>query len=70
MLLFIEVKLVRLTHDVPNLRMERIPIGMQEHVVGLSSFSLHLLQKVSNIVLYYQEVVAKEVAIDEDEEPP
>ena len=61
---------MRITHDVPTLRIERIPIGMQEHVVGLSSSSLRLLWKVSNTVLYYREVVAEEVAIDEDEEPP
>ena len=35
MLRVVEGKLSRLTHDVPTLRMERIPIAMQEHVVGV-----------------------------------
>ena len=37
MLRVIEGNLARLTHDVPSLRMERIPIAMQEHVVGVPS---------------------------------
>ena len=35
MLHIVERKMVRLTHDVPTLRMERIMMAMQEHVVGV-----------------------------------
>ena len=31
----IEGKLVSLTRDVPTLRMKRIPMAMQEHVMGV-----------------------------------
>ena len=43
MLRIVEGKLVRITHDVPTLRMERIPITMQEHVVGVPPSWLCLL---------------------------
>ena len=36
MLQFVEGKLTRLTHDVLTLRMERIPMAMWKHVVGVS----------------------------------
>ena len=37
MLRVVEWKLASPTHDVPTLRMERIPMGMQEHVVRVPS---------------------------------
>ena len=62
MLWVVEGKLARLTHDILTLRMERIPIDMQEHVVGFPPSWLCLLRKVSRTVLCYREVVAEAAA--------
>ena len=70
MLHFIEGKLVSLTCDVLTLSIEKIPFSMQEHVVGVPSSWLRLLQKVSRVVLCYREDVAEVVVVDEAEEPP
>ena len=69
MLHVVEGKLARLTHDVPTLRMERSPMAMHEHVVGVSLSWLRLLQKVSRAVLCYCEAVEAAVA-DEAEGIP
>ena len=57
MLMNLEGKMFRLTHDIPNLLMDRIPIEMQEHVVRVPPTWLRLLQKVSRCVICYKEVV-------------
>ena len=59
MLPVVKGELARLTHDIMTLRMERIPIDMKEHVVGVPPSLLHLLRKVSRTVLCYREVVAE-----------
>ena len=70
MLRIVEGKLDRLTHDMSTLRMERIPISMQEHAVGVPSSWLRLLRNVSRVVLFYQKAVEKEAAAYEAEDPP
>ena len=37
--------------------MEQIPIVMQEHVVGVPLSWLHLLRRVTRVVLFYREAV-------------
>ena len=70
MLCVVEGNLARITHHVPTLRMERIPMAMQDHVVGVPPSWLHLLWNVSMVVLCYRKAVAEAVATDEVEEPP
>ena len=57
MLPVVEGKLARITQDVPTLRMERIPIAMQEHVVGVPLSWLRLLRRVTRVLLGYKEAV-------------
>ena len=53
MLMTLERNMARLTHDMPTLHMDRIPIEMQEHVVGLSHAWLRFIRKVSTSILRY-----------------
>ena len=69
MLHVVEGKLSRLTHDVPTLRMDRIPITMQQHVVGVPPSQLFLLRTITRVVLCYHEAVDA-VATEEVEENP
>ena len=62
MLRVVEGKLSYLTHDIPNLRMQRIPIDMQEHVVGVPPLWLHLLRKVSRTFVCYRKAIAEAAA--------
>ena len=48
------------------LRMEQIPIVMQEHVVGVPPTWLRFLRRVTRAVLCYKEIVEAAIA-DEDE---
>ena len=50
----IEGKMVRITQYVPTLRMDHIPMIMQEYVVGVPSTWLCLLRRVDRIVLHYR----------------
>ena len=60
----VEGKLARLTHDIPTLRIYRIPMIKQEYVVGVPSTWLCLLRRVARVVLHYREVV-KAVVVEE-----
>ena len=63
----LEGKLARLTQRVPTLRIEHIPVVMQEFVVGVPPIWLCLLRRVARAVLVYIDAV--EVAeVEEAEE--
>ena len=53
MLMTLERNMAQLTHDMPTLHMDRIPIDMQEHVVGVPPAWLRLTRKVSTYILCY-----------------
>ena len=61
----LEEKLARLTQRVPTIRIEHIPTGMQEFVVGVPLIWLRLFRRVARAVLVYRDAVeaaeAKEV---------
>lgn len=59
----IERKMSWLTHDIPTYRIERMPISMQEDVVGVPPAWIRLLRKVARLVICYRE------AVDADEAP-
>ena len=69
MLHVVEGKLSKFTHDVPTLRMQRIPMVMQQHVVGVPPSCLRLLRRVTRVVLRYQEAV-EAVVVEEAEDHP
>ena len=59
MLWTIEGTMNQIIHEIPTLHMDRIPIEMQDHVVGVALAWLRLLWKVSRFVFCYQEVVGE-----------
>ena len=69
MLCVVEGKLARITQDVSTLRMERIPMAMQEHVVGVPSTWLHLLRRVNREVLCYRDDVEATTANEGEDQP-
>ena len=64
-----ERKLARLTQDVPMLRMEQIPMIMQEHVVGVPPTWLRLLKRVTRVILCYREAVEAAAAEEAEDRP-
>ena len=53
----LEMKLGRLTERVPTIRIEHLPIAMQEFVVGVPPTWLHLFRRVARAVLVYRDAV-------------
>ena len=51
----LEGNMVRLTHGVPTIQIERIPVVMQEFVVGILPTWIDLLRRVVRAVLFYME---------------
>ena len=64
---FLEGKLARLTQRVPTLRIEQIPVVMQELVVGIPPVWIRLMRRVARAVLVYIDV-AEAAAAEEAEE--
>ena len=69
----LEGKLAKLTQRVPTLRIEHILTTMQEFIVGVPPFWLHLFRRVVRAVLVYIEAVevveveeAKEARVQRD----
>ena len=69
----LEGKLSRLTQRVPTIRIEHIPIAMQEFVVGVPPIWLRLFRRVARAVLVYRDEVeaaeaeeAKEARVPRD----
>ena len=60
-------KLARLTQRVPILRIEQIPVVMQELVVGIPPICICLMRRVARAVLVYIEAI-EAVAAEEAEE--
>ena len=60
MLMTLEVKFSCLNHDIPTIRMDMIPIEMQEQVVGVLPTWLRLLRKLSICFICSKDVVEKE----------
>ena len=54
MLMTLEGKMNRLNNDIPSIRMDMMPIEMQEHVVGVPPAWLRLLRKVFICVIPYK----------------
>ena len=59
MIMTLEENTTLLTHDIPTLQMDRIPIEMQEHVVEVPSAWIRLLRKLVRCVICYREVVVE-----------
>ena len=59
--------MARLTQRVPTLRIEQIPVVMQELVVGIPPIWIRLMRRVARAVLVYIDVV-EAVAAEEAEE--
>ena len=53
----LEGKLARLTQSVPNLRIDHIPVAMQELVFGIPPIWICLMRWVARAVLVYIDVV-------------
>ena len=67
MIRVLEGKLAKLTQQVPTLRIEHIPIAMQEFGVGVPLVWLRLFRRVVRAVLVYIEVVeASEAKVQRD----
>ena len=49
--------MTRLTQRVPTLRIEHIPIVMQEFIVGVPPVWLRLFRRVARAVLVYKDAV-------------
>ena len=49
----LEWKLAKLTQRVPTLRIEQIPVVMQELVVGIPPIWIRLMRRVAKAVLVY-----------------
>ena len=64
-----EGKLVTLTQYVPTLRMERIPMAMQEHVVRVPLSWLFLLRRVTRAVLCYREFLEAVMIVEVEDHP-
>ena len=60
----LEGKIARLTQGVPTMRIERIPIVMQEFVVGILTTWICLLRRIAKDVIHYRE--AEEAAATEE----
>ena len=63
----LEGKLARLTQRVPTLRIEHIPVAMQELVVGIPPVWICLMRRVARAVLVYIETI-EAAAAEEFEE--
>ena len=55
-----------MTKGVPTISIERIPIVMQEFVVGIPPNWIRLLRRVARVILHYRE--AEEAAAAEEAE--
>ena len=53
----LEMKLGRLTERVPTIRIEHLPVAMQEFMVGVPPTWLHLFRQVARAVLVYRDAV-------------
>ena len=53
----LEMKLGRLTERVPMIRIEHLPVAMQESVVGVPPAWLHLFRWVARAVCVYRDAV-------------
>ena len=63
----LEGKLAKLTQRVPALRIEHIPIVMQELVVGILPVWIRLMRRVARAVLVYIDVVEAAAAEEAEE---
>ena len=63
----LEGKLARLTQRVPTLRIEHIPVAMQESVVGVPPAWLRLFRWVARAVCVYRDAVEAAEAEEAEE---
>ena len=63
----LEAKLTRLTEWVPTIRIENLPVAMQDSIVGVPPTWLCLFRRVARAVCVYRDAVEAAEA-EEDEE--
>ena len=63
----LEGKMARITQRVPTLRIEHIPVVMQELVVGIPPVWIRLMRRVAKAVLVYIDVIEAAVAEEAEE---
>ena len=63
----LEMKLGRLTERVPMIRIEHLPVAMQEFVVGVPPAWLRLFRRVAREVLVYRDAVEAAEAEEAEE---
>ena len=63
----LEMKLGRLTERVPTIRIEHLPVAMQEFVVGVPPTWLRLFRRVVRAVLVYRDAVEANKAKEAEE---
>ena len=67
MIRVLEAKLGRLTERVPTIRIEHLPVAMQEFVVGVPPAWLRLFRRVGRAVLVYRDAVEAAEAKEAEE---
>ena len=63
----LEMKLGRMTERVPTIRIEHLPVAMQEFVFGVPPAWLHLFKRVARAVLVYTDAVEATEAKEAEE---
>ena len=63
----LEGKLAKLTQRVPTIRIEHIPIAMQEFVVGVPPIWLCLFRRAARAILVYRDAVEAAEAEEAEE---
>ena len=63
----LEMKICRLTERVPTIRIEHLPVAMQESVVGVPPIWLRLFRRVARAVCVYRDAVEATEAKEAEE---